>query len=363
MAHLSSCYFCGVAVDEPLQTYRVPDAEPSAEDTTITLCSTCQQKLDTVLDAAGQTELIQSDQSTDGMTTDDSREPQSSDQSTDEDVETIGEGVIDEDEMTEASDDEPADEASTEQRDTSTDDTGNSEAEDDRTENPLAESDELLEETNDLDTDGISEETLAETDLDDEMEAAGFGETPPSADDESGESDDDTETVEDETATDDSEDDTGIGSETEPDVPDEFEAASVGERGGSDDEPSDETATARSDSESAAPTPDDDTTQAPPAASNQSGQPTQESTETATGESGDDQQTPKTEASISALEYNKVMRLLQNREFPVERGEIVAIASSAYDLRENECAQVVDLAVDRGLLVEREGQLYRPDDG
>jgi hypothetical protein len=64
--------------------------------------------------------------------------------------------------------------------------------------------------------------------------------------------------------------------------------------------------------------------------------------------------------SISALEYNKVMRLLQNREFPVDRAEIETVAANAYGLAESDCAAVIDLAIDRGLLREEGGQLRRP---
>jgi hypothetical protein len=65
--------------------------------------------------------------------------------------------------------------------------------------------------------------------------------------------------------------------------------------------------------------------------------------------------------TISALEYNKVMRLLQNREFPVERAELETVATSAYDLARPEVAEVIDLAIDRDLLVEADGELSRPD--
>jgi hypothetical protein len=64
---------------------------------------------------------------------------------------------------------------------------------------------------------------------------------------------------------------------------------------------------------------------------------------------------------VSALEYNKVMRLLQNREFPVDRAEIEAVATSAYELSASECAAVIDTAVDRGLVAEQDGALVRPD--
>lgn len=60
--------------------------------------------------------------------------------------------------------------------------------------------------------------------------------------------------------------------------------------------------------------------------------------------------------SMSALENTKVMRLLQNREFPVDREEIRAVATNAYDLDGSEFDAVVDAAVDRGLIGEEDGQ-------
>jgi hypothetical protein len=68
------------------------------------------------------------------------------------------------------------------------------------------------------------------------------------------------------------------------------------------------------------------------------------------------------ETTLSALEYNKVMRLLQNREFPVDRTEIVDLAAGAYELTEPECDEIVDLAVDRGLVDQEAGKLVQPDD-
>lgn len=65
--------------------------------------------------------------------------------------------------------------------------------------------------------------------------------------------------------------------------------------------------------------------------------------------------------SISALEYNKVMRLLQNREFPVDRMELLAVAASTYDLSQAECEAVLDIAVERGLLAEDGDKLVKPD--
>jgi len=49
-------------------------------------------------------------------------------------------------------------------------------------------------------------------------------------------------------------------------------------------------------------------------------------------------------------EFRTVMRLLGNREFPVARGEIVELATSAYGLGEGEVDEILAYAVERGLL-------------
>lgn len=56
----------------------------------------------------------------------------------------------------------------------------------------------------------------------------------------------------------------------------------------------------------------------------------------------------------------RIVRLLQNRSFPIDRSEIEAVATGAYDLDPGECAAAIDGLVQRGLLVEDEGQLDRP---
>lgn len=65
--------------------------------------------------------------------------------------------------------------------------------------------------------------------------------------------------------------------------------------------------------------------------------------------------------SLTALEYNKVMRLLQNREFPVERAEIHEVATSAYDISDREFDAIIDAAIQRGLIDEENGQLVGSD--
>jgi len=70
----------------------------------------------------------------------------------------------------------------------------------------------------------------------------------------------------------------------------------------------------------------------------------------------DDEADP--DVTLTRLENTKVMRLLQNRDFPVEREDFVTVASSAYEVSPQDCDKVVDLAVEHDLLREEGGQLY-----
>jgi len=65
-------------------------------------------------------------------------------------------------------------------------------------------------------------------------------------------------------------------------------------------------------------------------------------------------------AGVSTRTYNRVVRLLQNREFPVDRAEFEALASSAYELQPDEVSAALDGAIEKGLLDERDGMLRRP---
>ena len=58
-------------------------------------------------------------------------------------------------------------------------------------------------------------------------------------------------------------------------------------------------------------------------------------------------------------EFRTVMRLLGNREFPVDRGSIVELAASAYDLDEQHVHRIIDYAVDRGVIDADGGTLRR----
>jgi hypothetical protein len=54
-----------------------------------------------------------------------------------------------------------------------------------------------------------------------------------------------------------------------------------------------------------------------------------------------------------------VMRLLSNREFPVERDAIVELAASAYELDDAHVRRCLDYAVDRGVIDDDSGMLRR----
>jgi len=58
-------------------------------------------------------------------------------------------------------------------------------------------------------------------------------------------------------------------------------------------------------------------------------------------------------------DFRTVMRLLGNREFPVERDEIAEIAGSAYQLDDAHVDRILDHAVDRGVLADDDGTLRK----
>lgn len=64
----------------------------------------------------------------------------------------------------------------------------------------------------------------------------------------------------------------------------------------------------------------------------------------ADGESDDDEDVPDG--------YYKVLRLLQNREFPMERSELTTLMTGAYDITEPQCERILETAIERGVLVE-----------
>jgi hypothetical protein len=76
------------------------------------------------------------------------------------------------------------------------------------------------------------------------------------------------------------------------------------------------------------------------------------------GSDGSDGSQSDRDITLSRLENTNVMRLLQNREFPVERDDFVVVASSAYEVPPRHCEKVIDLAVKHDLLREDDGELH-----
>jgi len=62
-------------------------------------------------------------------------------------------------------------------------------------------------------------------------------------------------------------------------------------------------------------------------------------------------------AVLSTPAAQKIIKLLQNREFPVDREEFEIVASNAYDIPMDECTDVVDTLVAEGYVGERDGHL------
>lgn len=73
----------------------------------------------------------------------------------------------------------------------------------------------------------------------------------------------------------------------------------------------------------------------------------------------DDERDP--DVTMTRLENTNVMRLLRNREFPVERDDFVTVASSAYEISPRKCEKVIQLAIKHDLIREDGGQLFAGD--
>ncbi|MFB6250630.1 MAG: hypothetical protein ABEI27_02905 [Halobellus sp.] len=79
--------------------------------------------------------------------------------------------------------------------------------------------------------------------------------------------------------------------------------------------------------------------------------------------SGEETDTPVPEDGASDADepedFRTVMRLLGNREFPVERHELVELATSAYELEAGHVDEIIAYAVERDLLEDDGEKLYR----
>lgn len=96
---------------------------------------------------------------------------------------------------------------------------------------------------------------------------------------------------------------------------------------------------------------------------------TQESTDDAEATASNDEdavadeqqaaQASSTTAREEPQHFRKVMRFLNNREFPVDRAEVAEFAAGAYDLEDDEVDEIFDYAVERGILADEDGQLVK----
>jgi hypothetical protein len=50
-------------------------------------------------------------------------------------------------------------------------------------------------------------------------------------------------------------------------------------------------------------------------------------------------------------DYYTVLRLLQNREFPMQRAALIELVTGAYDVSEPQCERILEAAIERGVLV------------
>jgi len=260
MAEFSSCYFCGAALDAPLDEYPVVPAElhPSPEQQgTVVLCPTCREKLGAIVGEV--VAAVETESSLEGRRTAETT------------LEAATEGATE----------------STDTGSTTTDDAPDGDDEATR-----------------------SEETAAEA----TTESGG------SADED--EPSDAPTTIFD----DDSPDESDESDPYEPVFGDDEKRP--GPEEGTDDEPDDESTASPDEEESSAGT-----------------------TDRSAGSSG---------AMPDARTYNRVVRLLQNREFPVDRDEIEAVATNAYELSHEEFDGVIRLAIDRGVLEQEDGKLVLP---
>jgi hypothetical protein len=364
MEQLSSCYFCGTALDEPLETYLLGLGRGGPSGSVV-LCPSCHQKLETVLEAAdvGADSLSPADDAELGGMLDSAAEATAAGDDASPDP---------------TADEPPADGSDDGSEPTATDDGGEhgaaepvqadtgAAAETAVAEEPWPEADGATEDeptetgeraASGADAGGDPDTTESESDAGASESEDGDSESDatdpePDADNTASEADDAVGTGTDaadilvdpesddslvESSSTDSGDET-LTAEMEADVPDEFEAG--------EDAETDAVEGASANGTGAATTEDGPSTE--------TGQADSEA-------SSDGNDATPAGNQVSALEYNKVMRLLQNREFPVDRQEIIVVATSAYGLADAECNQVIDLAIDRGLIDEDGDQLLRPD--
>lgn len=308
MSDLSSCYFCGAALDAPLDRHTL--AASGDDPTTIVLCPTCRRKLLAVLErvlvAAPDAErdtLVATAAA--AVNEADEEPPTVADVTPDQGVGT----PVDVTEATGGNGPEGADAATTDA--------------DSAADAPASDA-----ETAEGPTDGAAD-----------PDESGGGTPPESGRRTAAAGDAEPIFAESQTAAGDDEAVFGEGADAATATSAAGGVDDVGEEGVVDagDEPS-----------------DDVVREAEPTREGDAGPAEETAVADETGGGGPDE-TPDAET------YNRVIRLLQNREFPVVTGEIEEVAVNAYGMEPTDFRAVVDAAVERDVIDERGDRLVRPN--
>ncbi|SDL89510.1 hypothetical protein SAMN04487949_0093 [Halogranum gelatinilyticum] len=72
-----------------------------------------------------------------------------------------------------------------------------------------------------------------------------------------------------------------------------------------------------------------------------------------------DDEPAASETPTEPKQFRKVMRLLNNRQFPVDRAEFAELAAGAYELDDDHVAEIIDYADERGVIVVDGGVLRK----
>ncbi|WP_123537581.1 hypothetical protein [Halosimplex salinum] len=330
MDQLSSCYFCGAALDATLDEHPVvPSALHPGTDSqkTIVLCGTCQRKLDAVLD----TVVDAVERNADGIVRDRQADADDGGASGDDLESTLGddEAILSSLGEDDATDEEAAEASAMEFGD-------DREAAEESSESAADEGESAADDTDDESADdGPKEPKYTKS------RGAGFrkeDEGPTSSRSLTG------------GAFDDDDDDASSRSTSKS-----TSSASSSSSGGSS------SGSGGSSSSSGTSSGGSDGSTGGSGGSGGSSGGSSDSSSGSSESSGSGGSKPKRDVSMSRLENTKVMRLLENREFPVDKDEFVTVAANAYQISRDDCEKVLDLAVEHGLLREESGQLYGGD--
>ncbi|AGN01110.1 hypothetical protein L593_05805 [Salinarchaeum sp. Harcht-Bsk1] len=336
MPSLTSCYFCGEAVGASLAEYAIPDDAPTDEQVSLTLCAQCQGKLSALLEELPQHGDLPAD-----------APEESAGDATDTD-DTPGTNPVDDPGANDEAGRDRAAEALTPASEDLT-------ATDTQSADQTAGDDGTADESDPDPVTGDREPIFADDEgalLDDDL--------PVDADDEQAADQPFTDASAEEDGTDDSAPEPVVSASARESAPPadagkpEADGADTGKTGGAG--PRDSTNADESPSDSS-PGDEPPTTDERTGTTIATGQ-----TETATESASTNESAAEDPlADVSPRTYNRVVRLLQNREFPVDRADFEALATSAYELDHGECSAALDGAIEKGLLVERDGSLHRPE--